>query len=413
MRISFCCLLAALLGSAWAQSPSYTVSGQIRYRYELDNRSFVPERKPNQFHLLRSRLGIEVKPEPGISVFLQLQDSRHFGSENAAQGRGTSDCSADAIDFHQAVFILDQLFKKPLQLKIGRQELRYGNERLIGVSNWPNTGRTFDAAVLNWHGKKLTTDVFCSRLTGSQTSADSDNLLGVYSVWTPWNRVLLDGCVIHDFNTTPVKTGTDLGKNKLNRYTIGLNGHGKYARLNWAIEGYQQFGKMVIVEGLPLADIRARLWSAALGYTVQQAHATCITLSACRITGDNNANDGSARQFNTLFGSNHRFYGLMDYYPDRLLTAYGLQDYAVTAETNCCARLNVACEAHLFKTDVAHAAVAAKKIGKEVDLTATWKYAKSTSLQAGLSAFVPDALVRSVYGSRTSLWFYLMSTINF
>ena len=35
--------------------------------------------------------------------------------------------------------------KYPLQLRLGRQELSYGEERMIGVSNWSNLGRTFNA----------------------------------------------------------------------------------------------------------------------------------------------------------------------------------------------------------------------------------------------------------------------------
>ncbi len=397
----------------FAQSPIYTVSGQVRHRFELDNRSFVPDRKPNQFHLLRSRVGIEVKPEPGIGVFVQLQDSRYFGSENNSQGRGTTDCSADAMDFHQAFFVLQQLFNKPLQLKIGRQELRYGNERLLGVANWTNIGRTFDAAVLAWRGKKLAADIFYSRLTGSQISADSDNLLGIFSIFSIFDPVLVDVYAIQDYNSTPVKSGTDKGRNKLSRFTIGLNCHGKYSRISWALEAYGQFGKMSVVEGLPLADIRGQLWSAMVGYTVCEPSATCISLSACRLTGDNNVHDRVARQFSTLFGTNHSFYGLMDYYPERLFPAYGLQDYAIMATTNCSARFNLCCEAHLFKTDVVHPTLAGKNIGQEFNLNAAWKYAKSMTLQTGVAAFVPHGLVRSQYGSSTSSWFYLMSTVNF
>ena len=41
----------------------------------------------------------------------------------------------------------------PLTLKVGRQILSYGDERLIGAFDWNNIGRTFDAAKLRWRGR--------------------------------------------------------------------------------------------------------------------------------------------------------------------------------------------------------------------------------------------------------------------
>jgi hypothetical protein len=211
-----------------------------------------------------------------------------------------------------------------------------------------------------------------------------------------------------------MKSGIDQGKDILNRYTIGLNFHGNGQRIQWMLEGYQQFGEMQIKEAQPLADIRGRLLSAVLGYMARLESSTLISLSACRVSGDNNANDSSMRQFNSLFGSNHSFYGLMDYYPDRLLASYGLQDYALTASTNAGARLNLAAEAHFFRTDVVyHPSFAGKNLGKELDVTMNWKHTKSVALQAGCSAFFPDTLVRSLYGSAVSTWGYVMTTVNF
>ena len=41
----------------------------------------------------------------------------------------------------------------PLTLKVGRQILSYGDERLIGAFDWNNFGRTFDAVKLPWEAK--------------------------------------------------------------------------------------------------------------------------------------------------------------------------------------------------------------------------------------------------------------------
>ncbi len=403
----------ALSGAAWSQSPVYTFSGQIRYRGEVENRSFVPGSKTNHYHLLRSRFGLQVRPEPGIQVFLQMQDSRPFGGESTSLARGTMDASADALDFHQAYFMLDRLFSTPLQLKIGRQELRFGNERLIGANNWSNTGRVFDAGVLSYSHRVVSLDLFYSRLSGGQNSAGADNLVGVYSTLRPNRALVCDGYLLHDYDTSNITSGNDLGKDLLRRYTVGLHVHGGNGHLQWALEGYRQTGALQVRESLPLADIRAALLSAEVKLILRQKSATALSLSACRISGDNDPSDKTARSFDLLFGSKHGYYGLMDYYPDRMFADQGLEDYAVGLTTHNSDRLQLTAEAHVFRTDAAPPSASVKAIGKELDMTLIWTHSKSLSLEAGCCALFPDALVRALHGSAVSTWGYVMTTVKF
>src|SRR6185437_15250305 len=53
---------------------------------------------------------------------------------------------ADVIMLRQAYVTVGNSSEFPLSLKIGRQELAFGEERLVGSFNWNNIGRTFDAA---------------------------------------------------------------------------------------------------------------------------------------------------------------------------------------------------------------------------------------------------------------------------
>ncbi|NLP11815.1 alginate export family protein [bacterium] len=406
-------LAFALSDAAWPQSPIYSFSGQIRYRSEVEDRSFLPRSKPNHYHLLRSRFGLQVRPEPGIQVFLQMQDSRPFGGENTSLARGTMDASADALDFHQAYFMLDRLFSTPLQLKIGRQELRYGNERLIGVNNWSNTGRVFDACVLSYKNRVASLDVFYSRLSGGQNSANADNLVGIFSTLRPNGSLVCDGYLLHDYLTKRITSGIDQGKDLLRRYTVGLHVHSGKGGLQWALEGYRQAGARQVQEGLPLADIRSAFLSADVRLVLAAKSATALSLSACRISGDSDPGDRTARSFDLLFGSKHGFYGLMDYYPDRLFADQGLEDYAVSLTTLCSDRLQLAAQAHAFRTDVPLPSSAAKSIGEELDVTLNWTYSKTLTLEAGCCAFFPAALVRSTHGSAVSTWGYVMTTLTF
>jgi hypothetical protein len=52
----------------------------------------------------------------------------------------------------------------PVSLKVGRQELAYGDERLVGAFAWNNIGRVFDAAKLCWQNSWFGVDFFTSRV---------------------------------------------------------------------------------------------------------------------------------------------------------------------------------------------------------------------------------------------------------
>jgi len=406
-------LAIALSNAAWSQSPVYSFNGQIRYRSEVEDRSFIPRSRPNHYHLLRSRFGLQVRPEPGIQVFLQMQDSRPFGGENASLARGTMDAGADALDFHQAYFVMGHLLSAPLQLKIGRQELRFGNERLIGVNNWSNTGRVFDAGVLSYSHRGASLDLFYSRLSGGQNSANADNLLGVFSTLRLNGTLICDGYLLHDYDAKRITSGVDLGKPLLRRFTVGLHVHGGKSRLHWALEGYRQTGALQVQKELPLADICSAFLCADVRLALAAKSATALSLSLCRISGDSDPSDRAARSFDLLFGSKHGFYGLMDYYPDRLFAAQGLRDYAVSLTTHCSDRLQLAVQAHAFSTDVLHPSIAVKAIGEELDVTLTCIHSKNLSLEAGCCAFFPGALVRSSHGSAVSTWGFVMTTVTF
>src|SRR5580765_3899227 len=70
---------------------------------------------------------------------------------------------SDTIELHQAYATVGNLSEFPVTLKVGRQVLSYGEERLIGAYDWNNIARTFDAAKLRWQNDWFGADFFVSR----------------------------------------------------------------------------------------------------------------------------------------------------------------------------------------------------------------------------------------------------------
>ena len=152
--------------NAWLreQSPAWAdwdFGAQLRARYERkddggsDGRyaadDFLKETPPGRFNdnaflLLREKLHVGYTPVPWCTVFLEGRDSSSSGD------RRDPNPGADVLDVHQAYLRLGQRGEFPLFATVGRQELLYADERMVGIGDWGNLGRVFDAAKLRWEG---------------------------------------------------------------------------------------------------------------------------------------------------------------------------------------------------------------------------------------------------------------------
>ncbi|MCX6952243.1 MAG: alginate export family protein, partial [Verrucomicrobia bacterium] len=97
-----------------------------------------------------------------------LGDERYIAT---AAGKGLTE-NDSGPDVHQAFVFLGNHKEFPVSLKIGRQELVYGDQRLVGHFRWNNNARTFDALKLRWQNALFGVDVF----TGGVVYNDSNNL---------------------------------------------------------------------------------------------------------------------------------------------------------------------------------------------------------------------------------------------
>src|SRR5206468_12328731 len=81
--------------SATTLSLPITFTGEVRSRTEWDAPGGTAE--ADLFSLLRSRFAVRVDPTAGVSLVLQLQDSRVLGTESNSRVAST----VDQFDLHQ------------------------------------------------------------------------------------------------------------------------------------------------------------------------------------------------------------------------------------------------------------------------------------------------------------------------
>ena len=118
--------------------PSWmTLNMELRGRTEEQTSLGYVSGKDRLYELTRVWGGITVVPTDWLTIYGQFLDLHALGlplRDTAPNMRDTFDLRQGYLDFHY----------KPVQFIVGRQELRIGDERVVGISDWTNTSRTWD-----------------------------------------------------------------------------------------------------------------------------------------------------------------------------------------------------------------------------------------------------------------------------
>jgi hypothetical protein len=157
------------------------VRGEFRERVEgFENSGFTADRD-DAYALSRVRLNATITASKSLSFQANVQDARVANKEvgpTTAPFRGPFDLRTAFADIGDA--------KAPVGARLGRQELAFGEQRLLGHLAWVNTGRTWDAARVILRAKGWQADVFGASLVRSlpdefDKSGNGNRLAGVYA----------------------------------------------------------------------------------------------------------------------------------------------------------------------------------------------------------------------------------------
>jgi len=215
------------------------VGGEIRVRYhsEENHRGLGLTGRDDEFWLTRLRLFANYRVNDWLRMYGEFiyADSAGevFNNRNIEENRG----DAQNLLFDAKLF--DDGDSK-VTARVGRQELIYGNERLISPLDWANTRRTFDGYKLMYSGAKWDADGFfvhpTNRLLTNEDKWDStDFQTDFYGLYT--QRKGLDiGAV--DF----YYLGLDYQAFNSNVHTFGTRLAGSKGSVLYETEGGVQVG---------------------------------------------------------------------------------------------------------------------------------------------------------------------------
>ncbi|MCW5983286.1 MAG: alginate export family protein [Bryobacteraceae bacterium] len=137
--------------------------GEYRSRFQPSRGlDFQPGANENCW-MTRLRLDLGIEARSWLRFQVQAQDA------HAPGWRGDIDAAADALDFRQAFVEVGRAEGYGWRFRLGRQELSFGDERLVGAdSYWDPIGRAFDAARLTWSRPGMRVEGFTALAVNSR-----------------------------------------------------------------------------------------------------------------------------------------------------------------------------------------------------------------------------------------------------
>lgn len=395
---------------------SFDVAMQFRPRFEqrLGYGTLPATGSKSAFFISeRARLNIGFKSKY-VKMYMSLQDVRLWGSETQLQ-------NVASFALHEGwaeVFIKDNI-----SFKLGRQELVYDDQRLFGNVDWVQQARAHDAAVFKFQQKGTTLHV------GGAFNQASEGFFGTYYALNNYKALaflwLHQKFIDDKFNlsfyavTDGFNADTSLHKNKVYfRGTAGpmFNVNTKGVKAN--VTFFTQFGKDTYQR-----DILAFFASAYVEYTVKKL--VSLGVGYDFVSGNNAAAIGNKRNntFHTLYATNHKFYGNMDYFQNlpKDTKGGGLHDAYFKFKAMPKPKGAIGFDAHYFllANKVRDSATPGQylklPLGFELDVYGSYKPIAYIELTAGYSTLIAASSMEALKGGNRKQfagWGFIMLNVN-
>jgi hypothetical protein len=391
--------------------------GEYRARWEGNSgQRFVPD-ADDHYLLTRLRLDLDIQPLNWFSVMLEGQDAR-IGANSRFP---SAPPYQDVWDLRLASVELRRGDR--LRLRVGRQELSLGEQRIVGPSNWANAARVFDAVRFDWQEGPLSLQAFASSVVATRTGewnhrVDGDNLHGIVFGATGLprkSRVELQGL----WHVAP-RVLSEVGPaGKLDIKTLIFRGVGDInARTHYvtemAVQGGRHAGDRVRSAAghwRVLRDIKTSWWKPVAAVVYDYA------------TGDRDPSDGRSGTFDVIYPTPHDKYGLADQVGWK-----NIHHAEVRVEVTPRKGLRFEVKQHAWwlasARDWLYSAGGApvvrdstgksgRYVGREVDLQAFWVPSKQVALGMGIGRLSPGEFLKRTTPGAVLTFPYIMLTYGF
>ena len=405
-------LLLTVMSVSVSAQQKFELSGEFRPRMEQRHgyRNLAPLNSKSAFFISeRLRLNAMYSYK-FIKLYVSLQDYRVWGNEEQVKNYGSFGLHEGWAEFN---------IKNIASVKLGRQEISYEDNRLLGNLDWAQQGRSHDGVVVKIQKKNTALHLGgCFNQSGEQLIGTIYKLNNYKALAYGWLNQKLDS----GRTSLSLYAITDGIPNKDSipityfRFTAGPNATMKYKHFNGNIGAYIQTWKTTANK-----IILSYFVNAYGEYTSSKVN---VGLGYDYLSGNNaEKNNGKFQSFHTLYPTNHKYYGHMDFFLDIPADTKngGLQDLYVRGQYRPKPKGMLGLDAHYFflgnkVSDLKNAGNYLKlPLGFEMDVYGSYKPLDFMTINAGYSFMIATSSMEAIKGgSRKAYngWSYIMITLK-
>lgn len=382
----------------------FSLSGELRPRTEYSHgyaTLAAEDQDPSLFTSQRTRLNFDYKMDL-LKVGLVLQDVRTWG--NQAQQVANEE---KATSVHQAWAEMN--LSKTLTLKVGRQELNYDDQRILGNVGWAQQGRSHDVALFKY-AKKLNVHFgIAHHETGNRKNnlyEGPDAYKDLQFIWLNRKTDNFNFSVLFLNNGKPVLEGTE----QKSKYSQTFGTH-----VEVPVDKVAFSGNLYFQTGEDGSNYSLNAYNLMAEATYQASEKSQFLIGYEILSGSDYNETEKNSSFTPLYGTNHKFNGFMDYfYVGNHLNNVGLSDgYVKFATSKNKTAFNA--DVHFFSSAAKISETADNYLGTELDLTLTQTLNPATKISFGYSQMFGSESLEILKGGSSSAfnnWAYVMISVT-
>ena len=404
----------------------FSISAQLRPRAEMNNGagSPFPDSLSTFYYLSqRSRINFDYSNAKFQTRF-SIQDVRIWGNGDIYTPTGVF-ASTNSLDVYEAWFKIR--FGEKSDLTIGRQELKYDDQRLISWRNWNQYGLTYDALVFNHKSNicEINAGLSYNNMIDLQSGKplSDGGLFDSKNLMKSLNFLRIKRKVNEKLAISFIATAAAYQKNNNAAVLYLMGTYGFWAE--YKSGGFQAKANAYYQNGRAQSgkEISAYMLTIDPSYQLGKIK---LGLGLDYISGDDATSsdyEKKIKTFNKMYGAVFAYYGWMNYYSfmQGSTKNAGLMDIYPNLEFGFEKKHKLRAYFHFFslaqQVKLADKMIDDKGLGQELDLMYIYKYSPELNLQAGFSYyFTTDTLekIKGVGGTdiNSPYWAWVMLTFK-